>query len=322
MTIVEVLVLEGAMASSTAITLDVLTVANNQARRAGRPLPFAVRLWGDGKDCFSPFVTNPAPANLPADLLIVPAQGLTKADDIAARLDDEDVKSASEHIRRVGATGARIASSCTGTLLLAKSGLLDGRRATTSWWLAPLFQKLFPQVSLDTRDVVASDGPFITAGAAMAQMDVMVGLVARYAGAQVADGCVRIMLLDERRSQTPYMAVTMMAATDDRIADAVAWAMTRLEDGVGVNDLASRAAMSPRTFARHVQRSTGLSPVGLLQKIRVERAIELLETTRLPFEEIAIQVGYAEASTLRTLIRRLTGVRPRDVRARALPLAA
>ena len=310
------------MASSTSITLDVLTVANNRAQATGRPLPFTIRLWGEGAESFAPFLTNPASASVPADVLIIPAQGFTKADDIAARLDEPDVAVAAEHVRQSGAAGIRIASSCTGTLLLAKSGLLDGRKATTSWWLAPLFQRLFPWVELDTRELVLVDGSLITAGAAMAQMDVMVGLVARYAGAQVADGCVRIMLLDERRSQTPYMAVTMMAATDDRIADTVTWAMTRLEAGIGVNDLASRAAMSPRTFARHVQRTTGLSPIGLLQKIRVERAIELLETSRVPFEEIAIQVGYAEASTLRTLIRRLTGLRPRDVRARAMPLAA
>jgi transcriptional regulator GlxA family with amidase domain len=90
-----------------------------------------------------------------------------------------------------------------------------------------------------------------------------------------------------------------------------------LADGIGVNDLARAAGQSPRTFARRVAAATGMSPIGFLQQIRVERAIELLETSVLPFEEIAYQVGYSDPSTLRTLIRRGSGFGPRDVRARA-----
>jgi transcriptional regulator GlxA family with amidase domain len=80
--------------------------------------------------------------------------------------------------------------------------------------------------------------------------------------------------------------------------------------------------MSARTFSRHVQRATGLSPIAFLQRIRLERAVDLLETTRLPFEEIAAMVGYADPSTLRSVIRREFGIRPSEVRARAARLAA
>jgi transcriptional regulator GlxA family with amidase domain len=322
MVTVEVVLLSGAMASSSAITLDVLTVANNGARAEGRRPVFETRLWGGGASQFAPFVTTPACADAPPDVLIIPGQGFTKVDDIPARLEERDVAAAADHLRDANANGARIASSCTGTLLLAKSGLLDGHRATTSWWLAPLFARLFPDVDLDTRAIVRTDGPFTTAGAAMAQMDLMVGLVARHAGARIANWCIRTMLLDERRSQTPYMGVTMLAARDDRMSDVAAWARDRLEEGLGVADLADRASMSARTFARHVRRATGLSPIAFLQRIRVERAVELLETTRLPFETIAAMVGYAEPSTLRAVIRRELGARPSEVRARAAPLAA
>jgi transcriptional regulator GlxA family with amidase domain len=322
MTIVEVLLLEGAMASSTAITLDVLTVANNGARAEGRGPVFQTRLRGAGSPTFAPFVTSPDRTKQAADVVIIPAQGLTKAPDIAERLQKEDVQVASAYLKKASASGARMASSCTGTLLLAQAGLLDGRRATTSWWLAPLFGQLFPAVDLDTRALVQTDGAFTTAGAAMAQMDVMVGLVARHAGPRIADWCVRTMLLDERRSQMPYMGITMLAARDDRISDVASWARERLDGGIGVADLADRAAMSTRTFARHVQRATGLSPIAFLQRIRVERAVELLETTRLSFEQIAAEVGYAEPSTLRSIIRRELGVRPSDVRSRSVPLAA
>lgn len=322
MTVVEVLLLEGAMASSSAITLDVLTVANNGARAEGRGPVFRTRLVGAAASQFAPFATSPAEINRKADIVIVPAQGITKADDIPARLNEDDVLEASCYLRTAHAAGARIASSCTGTLVLARSGLLNGRMATTSWWLAPLFAQMFPAVDLDTRALVCTDGRCTTAGAAMAQMDLMVGLVAREAGSRIADFCVRTMLLDERRSQTPYMGITMLAARDDRIADIASWARERLEHGIGVADLTDRAGMSSRTFARHVQRATGLSPIAFLQRIRVERAVELLETTRLSFEEIAMQVGYAEPSTLRAVIRRELGMRPSEVRARVVPLAA
>jgi transcriptional regulator GlxA family with amidase domain len=176
---------------------------------------------------------------------------------------------------------------------------------------------LSPRVQLDTSALVLTDGPFTTAGAAMAQMDLMVGIVARYAGAQIADHCARMMVLDERRSQVPYMAIGLLAASNESIARAVAWARPRLGEGIGVNDVAAALGQSPRTFSRRVFAATGLSPVHFLQQLRVERAIELIETTMLPFEEVAFRVGYSEPSTLRSLVRRGSGLGPRDLRARA-----
>jgi transcriptional regulator GlxA family with amidase domain len=151
----------------------------------------------------------------------------------------------------------------------------------------------------------------------MAQMDLMVGLVARYAGAEIAESCARKMVLDERRSQTPYMAIGLLAASSESVAKAAAWARQRLCDEIGVNDLARAVGQSPRTFARRVAAATGLSPVQFLQQLRIERAVELLESTQLPFEDIAYRVGYADPSSLRLLIRRRSGLGPKDLRARA-----
>lgn len=321
MAVVDVIVLSKAMASSVAITLDVMAVANVICRREGRPPAFEIRLRGTGARSFSEFVATPAAGDEPASLVVIPAQGFSKADCIETRLAEPDVAEAGEWITAAVRGGARVASSCTGTLLLASTGLLDHRRATTAWWLAPIFLQLFPDVQLDTRELVTSDGAFTTAGAAMAQMDLMVGVVARSAGARVADGCARTMILDERRSQAPYMGISLLSAGDDSISRAAAWARARLEEGVSVAHVASAAGMSPRTFARRVHRTTGMSPVNFLQRIRVERAVELIETTRLPLEEIASRVGYSEPSTLRALIRRGFGLGPRELRARALRAA-
>ncbi len=320
----DVLAIKGAMASSVAITLDVLSLANSKCESAGRPPAFKVRIVGAGAEDFRPFapIALPGDSNdAPAHLLIIPAQGLSKASCLSQRLAEKDADEARHRIYTAAAKGAHVASSCTGTLLLASTHLLDGRRATTTWWLAPAFRQMFPQVQLDERELIVTDGAFTTAGAAMAQMDLMVGLVARHAGATIAQQCAKTMILDERRSQTPYMAVSLLSASDEGVSRAAEWARGRLEDGIGVNALASAAGLSPRTFARRVHRVTGLSPVRFLQRIRAERAIELVETTRLPFDEIARRVGYAEPSTLRQLVRSASGLGPRELRMRTRPLS-
>lgn len=314
---VTILTLEGALASSVTITIDVLAMANRQCAKAGRPPAFDVQLTGSGARLFRPFLAFQEAAHSEPDLLIVPAQGLSKAACYRERLAEPDAREVRASIRTAAERGAHVASSCTGTLLVADSGFLDGRRATTAWWLAPTFREMFPRVRLDTGELVLTDGRYTTAGAAMAQMDLMVGLVARYAGAEIAEACARKMVLDERRSQMPYMAIGLLAASSESVANAAAWARKRLGDGVGVNDVARAVGQSPRTFARRVTAATGLSPIQFLQQLRVERAIELLESTLLPFEEIAYRVGYADPSSLRHLIRRGAGLGPKDLRARA-----
>jgi transcriptional regulator GlxA family with amidase domain len=317
-----ILVLDGALATSVAITIDVLAVANRICLAEGRPPAFDVRLEGSGAGLFRPFLGFPEAAHDQPALLIVPAQGFSKADSYRARLCEPDAVEAAGRVCSAAAAGAHVASSCTGTLLLAGAGVLDGRRATTAWWLAPVFRELFPAVRLETAELVLTDGPVTTAGAAMAQMDLMVRMVARYAGAPAADACARRMILDERRSQAPYMALGLLAASEDSVARAAAWARERLAESIGVGDLAAAVGQSPRTFARRVSRTTGLSPVRFLQRIRVERAIELIETTTLAFEEIAFQVGYSDPSTLRSLVRRGAGAGPRELRARVRPNGA
>ena len=319
---ITILALETALASSVTITIDVLAMANHVCRGQGRPPAFDVRLAGPGAHLFRPFLAFPEASHDVPELFIVPAQGLSKAEDYRIRLAQADADTARGLIGAAAADGAHIASSCTGTLLLASTGLLDGRRATTAWWLAPVFHELYPAVALDTAELVLSDAGFTTAGAAMAQMDLMVGLIARYAGAEVAEGCTRRMLLDERRSQTPYMAIGLLAASNESIARAAAWARPRLGERIGVNDLAAAVGQSPRTFSRRVTATTGLSPVHFLQQLRVEQAIALIETTTLSFEEVAYRVGYSDPSTLRSLIRRRAGLGPRELRARARPAAA
>jgi len=317
--LVEVLLLKGASPSSAAITLEVLQTANRLRRAAGRPAPFEIYLTGSGARAASGFLGHPlrSCSTNRAGLVIVPGLAFTDEATVMQGLARRDVQAARTRLIEAGRGGAEIASSCSAVFLVAATGLLDGRRATTSWWLAPLFRRLFPAVALSSDDLVVTDAPFTTAGAAMAQLDLMLSLVTRHAGTRLAEQCARYMLLEQRTSQARFMAISFLAASDDRIRRAENWARRRLGESFSISDVAAAAGLAPRTFARRLERVTGLSPVRFVQRLRMERALELLETSRHSFEEIAWQVGYAEPSTLRRLLRRDADTGARKVRAAA-----
>lgn len=140
----------------------------------------------------------------------------------------------------------------------------------------------------------------------MAQMDLMLAVVGRFAGPSLAKACASYLLLDERRSQVPFMAITYLSGHDPRIARAEKWVRDNIARDFTIDELAEAIGLAPRTFARRIAAACGVSPIQFVQRIRLETARSLLETTRLSVEQIARQVGYAEASTLRRLIRRDT----------------
>lgn len=306
MLLIDVLVLEGASAASVAITFEVIGVANGIRARAGRSPYFDVRISGSGAKWATSLARLPSKSvtNKPADVVIVPGLAWMNEQLIREGLQRRDAEIARKALHAAIRSGAEIASSCSAVFLVASAGLLDGHRATTTWWLAPLFRQLFPEVILDTDAMVLTDEGVTTAGAAMAQLDLMLSIVARHAGPDLADGCARFLLLDQRQSQSRYMALSFLAATDERVSRAERWARARLHRTFSISELAKAVGLGARTFARRCERATGLSPVKFVQKLRVEKAMELLETTRLGLDEIAEKVGYADPSTLRKLLHR------------------
>ena len=295
-TVVEV---QGCMATSAAITHDVMATANQIRGAAKRALPFDVTTVRCGPSRSSGKLRG-------ADLIIVPGLGTASADELDAKLKSAACRRLGEMLVEAFEAGAMLAAPCASTFLLADTGLLNGRRATTTWWLAPLFRRRYPEVELVTDQIVVADWPIATAGAAMAQMDLMLAIVSRFAGQSLAKACANYLLLDERHSQAPFMAIAYLANQDLRIAKAEKWVRDNIARDFTVDELAEAAALAPRTFARRVAGTCGVSPIQFVQRIRTETALYLLETTRLSVEEIARHVGYAEPSTLRRLIRRDT----------------
>lgn len=286
------------MASSAAITHDVLATANRIAA-AKRAAPFEVTRVRCGSRRRAVDLSG-------IELVIVPGLGTPTEDELDAKLKSPACRRAGDMLIGAFDSGAMLAAPCASTFLLAETGLLDGRRATTTWWFAPLFRQRYPKVELLTEQMVVADWPIATAGAAMAQMDLMLAVVARFAGPSLAKACANYLLLDERRSQAPFMAINYLAGQDPRMAKAEKWVRDNIARDFAIEELARAVALAPRTFARRVAATCGVSPIQFVQRIRLETARFLLETTRLPVDEIARQVGYAEPSTLRRLIRRDT----------------
>ena len=293
------------MAASLAVTADVLDTANRVCAQLGRPQPFDIQQGARS-------VRDAARA---LDCLIVPGLGVVSQGELELALESDDGRLA---IEAVAITEGVVAGSCASSFLMAESGVLNGRRATTSWFLAPVFAQRYPAVRLEADRVVAEDGRLITGGAAMAQMDVMLRVVARFAGEDVARLCARYLLADERRSQTGYATVRSFTASDASRFKAEQWIREHLSRrDVTVDEISAHCGLHPKTFYRRLQAATGLAPSRFVQRVRLEVATDLLRDTPLSVEEIAARVGYADASTLRRIVRRELGLSASEIRSRS-----
>lgn len=310
MTSVLVLDLDGAMATTVALTHDVLDTANRLSRRSGPDDGFEIRAWTE---------QAPDDLTLPLDLVVVPGLGMRSEQEVEERLAAPDARAAASWLGAAAAAGTEVAASCAGVFLLAETGLLDQRRATTTWWLASVFARRYPAVRLTPADLVVTDGAVTTAGAAMAHLDLMLTLVGRHGGEALARQCARYLAVDRRRSQSPYVAHGSRTAADGDVAKAREWALQHLDSPLGVIDLAAAVHLSPRTFTRRVGEATGMPPARFLRRLRVERAVELLQNTDLAVTEVALAVGYGEPTALRRAMAQELGMTPREVRGQQPP---
>lgn len=315
-------ILDGVLDSVFGVTVDVLAVANRIAAIRGDPATFDVRLVaaasavtsGSGRRIAGDTTFK---SSAKFDVVMVPGINVPLREELEAALVREDVVSAGRFLIRHAARGALICASCAGTFVLAETGLLDGGVATTSWWLAPLFRARYPRVDLREDAVVSPNGSrMVTAGAALSQIDLMLWLVRRIAGPEVAARCARLLVLDERPSQTRYALVDHLSHDSEEVRRAERFVRKNLQRPLTIAEIANAAHVSPRTLARRTRACVGLSPLGLLQRLRVERAAHLLGTTALSFDEITQRVGYEDPGALRGLLRRELGATARSLRPR------
>ena len=313
--LIAVLVLDGVFDSGLASVLDVLQCANElRGQLPQPPPPFEVRTVG-----FSPQVRTGAGHLVPTvpvgsvgsaqdcDLLLVPAVSERDPQALVELVSGPDTLAARELLAQVAARGTAIASACAGTFLLAEAGVLDGRSATTTWWLAPLFRRRYPRVTLDQTQMVTSSDGVTTAGAAFGHVDLALSVVRRRSPA-LCDLVSRYLVVDERPSQASYTMPSALAASDPTVSAFERWARERLHEPLDVAAAARALGVSERTLQRATAGALGTSPVRFVQDLRVEQASHLLRTTDLAMEAIAHRVGYQNANTLRILLRTRSGL--------------
>ncbi|MFF5014859.1 GlxA family transcriptional regulator [Streptomyces sp. NPDC001165] len=317
---VSVLVYDGVFDSGLCAALDVLEAANAMRGELPQPPP----AWNVTTIGFSPQVrtgaghivtTEPAAGADTADLLLVPALAERRPDALLERVAGPDLSDVRDLIAGRRGRGAPVASACTGTFLLAESGILDGHRATTTWWLAPVFRRRYPAVALDETSMVTTSQGVTTAGAAFGHVDLALAVV-RMASPALADLVARYLVVDERPSQSAYTIPSALAQSDPLVAAFERWARRHLDTPNSLAEAARALGVSERTLQRTVRRVLNTTPVRFVQDLRVEQATHLLRTTDLSLETIARKVGYEHAATLRTLLRDRTGATATGLRTR------
>jgi transcriptional regulator GlxA family with amidase domain len=254
-------------------------------------------------------VPTTAPPSRAPDLVIVPAIACKQPATIVAALDRPDIRALAELVAGY-ARRCRVAAACTGTFVLGRSGVLDGRRATTSWWLGPTFRQQFPGVELEEAEMIVAEDNVITAGAALAHFDLALELI-RGRSPDLASLVARYLLLENRPSQAPFVAPAHVALDDELVKRFERWIRRHLSEPFELARAARAVGASERTLQRRIRAVLGKPPIAFVQDLRLERAVHLLRVSKDSIDEIASAVGYEDGSTLRTLLRRRlrTGVR-------------
>ncbi|HEY3743296.1 MAG TPA: helix-turn-helix domain-containing protein [Bryobacteraceae bacterium] len=315
---IHILALDGVFDTGLATLLDAFQTANELAEMSGfTGLRFNVSIVGMRKNVKTsqglrvPVVT--APGRVVPDWAIVPAIGFKMPGPLQAALARSDVKDIGDALRSYAQGGAATAAACIGTFILAESGLLDHRAATTTWWLAPMFRQRYPNVRLDESSMIVQSGKFITAGAALSHMDLALWIV-RQKSPRLAALTAKYLAVDSRPSQSAYILVDHLAHSDPLVELFERWARSALTKGFSLDAAAAATSTSKRTLARRMEDVMGKSPLSYFQDLRVERAVHLLKTTDESVEQIASRVGYSDGVTLRTLLRRRLGHGVKEIR--------
>lgn len=221
-------------------------------------------------------------------------------------------------LQRQHAQGAIVCSACAGAFVLAASGLLDGRKVTTHWGLVDAFQTQYPQLELDIDKIMVNEGDIITAAGMMSWLDLGLELVAQFCHVKVMRQLGKHLVIDTGNREQRYYQ--QFLPRRDHGDQAILGLQNRLQTGYGqpisIAALAQQLCMGERTFLRRFVKATGLKPNEYLQKLRIQKACDLLENGSLSFETIAHQVGYEDVSACRKAFTRIMGLSPSAFRQR------
>jgi transcriptional regulator GlxA family with amidase domain len=321
MTEVTVLLLDGTFSSTAIGPMEVFRHAGElfNVLTGTRPVPrFRVTtasVGGRPVRCDGPIHIRPSAALTEirkTELIFLPSTG-PSVDDVVER--NEEVV---PWLKRWHKRGAAIASVCSGVGLLAATGLLDGKRATTHWGLAEQFRRKYPKVQWMPELMVTEDRGFYCGGGVNASLDLSLYLVERFCGHEVAMQTAKALLIETPRAWQAGFAIVPLKTdhSDDLISNAQEWLHENFRQTFPLEAPARRVGMSLRNFVRRFKQATGDTPLIYLQKLRVATAKRLLESGHRTMQEVSDAVGYQDVAFFREIFQRHTGVSPSAYRRR------
>jgi transcriptional regulator GlxA family with amidase domain len=213
--------------------------------------------------------------------------------------------------------GCILATGCNGNFLFVEAGLMRGRPVTTSWMYAELFRERYPGVELDLNSILIDSNRVVSVGGILCGLDLMLAVIESRVSAEVARLCAKFMLLENRRpSSVPFDKRQAVLNQDPMIRKAVDWIRANLHRRISVDELVECVPTSKRNLTRRFRDATGESPGEYIQRVRIDRAKSLLETSNMPVEQIAEEVGYADTSAFTRQFSSQTMMTPKEYRTR------
>jgi transcriptional regulator GlxA family with amidase domain len=253
------------------------------------------------------------PADLTLDTLIVSGGEGTRE-----VMRDKELLNA---IKDLSSRTRRTTSVCSGSILLAAAGLLNGRRATTHWRRCPDMARHFPAVTIEADRIYVQDGKFWTSAGITAGIDLALALVEDDLGPEVARRSARELVVHHRRhgGQSQFSVMQDVKLVSGRFDALIDWIRTHLSSDLKVEQIAEQAGMSPRNFARVFRSETGTTPARFVEKLRLESARQRVETTSISLQQIAKETGFGDAERMRTAFIRAYGQPPMVLRRQVRP---
>lgn len=208
--------------------------------------------------------------------------------------------------------GAEIATMCSGTFMLASAGLLDGRNCSTHWDYANKFRTLFPNVNLQSDELITDENGIYTNGGAYSFLNLILYLIEKYYDRPTAIFCSKVFQIEmDRQSQSPFIIFKgQKQHNDEMVHQAQAYIESQLKERISIESLSSRFAIGRRNFDRRFIKATGNTPIEYTQRVKVESAKKSFENTRKTIQEVMYEVGYSDLKAFREVFRRFTGVSP------------
>jgi transcriptional regulator GlxA family with amidase domain len=311
---VAILALNDAVSASVVDPTVLFNGVNDLLLNAGKPPAFKVQLVGLTKAV----KLHNGPFTVHSDVLM---EDLKKTDLIIITALGGEIKTALKKnaafipwISKQYKKGAEVASLCLGAFLLASTGLLTGKECSTHWVMANEFREMFPEVTLVDGRVVTEQNGLYSSGGATSYWSLLLHLVEKYAGREMAIMASKIYALEiDRKSQSPFIMFNgQKEHVDEPIREAQDYIESRVSERISVGELAIRFAIGRRHFERRFKKATKNTPVEYIQRVKIEAAKKHFETSRKNVNEVMYDVGYSDTKAFRTMFKKITGLSPLD----------